>query len=95
MASVKLEKIVEKMKLENLTPELDISKIKIKQPDINRPALPMALPVSRATFSVPWTMSLAPRVMGLPLRAVLLALSAALPAGVLLALVFPFRFSSG
>ena len=60
-----------------------------------RPALPMALPVSRATFSVPWTMSLAPRVMGLPLRAVLLALSAALPAGVLLALVFPFRFSSG
>ena len=37
MASVKLEKIVEKMKLENLTPELDISKIKIKQPDINRP----------------------------------------------------------
>lgn len=42
MASVKLEKIVEKMKLENLTPELDISKIKIKQPDINRPALQMA-----------------------------------------------------
>lgn len=39
MASVKLEKIVEKMKLENLTPELDISKIKITQPDINRPAL--------------------------------------------------------
>ena len=30
------------MKLENLTPELDISKIKIKQPDINRPALQMA-----------------------------------------------------
>lgn len=42
MASVKLEKIVEKMKLENLTPELDISRIKIKQPDINRPALQMA-----------------------------------------------------
>ena len=39
MASVKLEKIIEKMKLENLTPELDISKIKITQPDINRPAL--------------------------------------------------------
>ena len=39
MASVKLEKIVEKMKLENLTPELDISKIKIKQPDINRVTL--------------------------------------------------------
>ena len=42
MASVKLETIIEKMKLENLTPELDISKIKITQPDINRPALQMA-----------------------------------------------------
>lgn len=42
MASVKLESIIEKMKLENLTPELDISKIKITQPDINRPALQMA-----------------------------------------------------
>ena len=34
--------IIEKMKLENLTPDLDISKIKITQPDINRPALQMA-----------------------------------------------------
>ncbi|MDE7403892.1 MAG: HPr(Ser) kinase/phosphatase, partial [Lachnospiraceae bacterium] len=42
MAKVKLEQIIEKMKLENLTPELDISKIKITQPDINRPALQMA-----------------------------------------------------
>ena len=42
MASVKLETIIEKMKLENLTPQLDISKIKITQPDINRPALQMA-----------------------------------------------------
>ena len=42
MASVKLDQIIEKMKLENLTPELDISKIKITQPDINRPALQMA-----------------------------------------------------
>ena len=42
MAHVKLEQIIEKMKLENLTPELDISKIKITQPDINRPALQMA-----------------------------------------------------
>ena len=33
MANVKLEQIIEKMKLENLTPELDISKIKITQPD--------------------------------------------------------------
>ena len=42
MASVKLEQIVEKMKLQNLTPEIDISEIKITQPDINRPALQIA-----------------------------------------------------
>ena len=42
MASVKLEKVIERMKLENLTPEIDISTVKIKQPDINRPALQMA-----------------------------------------------------
>ena len=43
MASVKLESIIEKMKLENLTPDIDISKIKITQPDINRPALQLAV----------------------------------------------------
>lgn len=42
MSSVRLTDIVEKMKLESLTPELDISEIKIKVPDINRPALQMA-----------------------------------------------------
>ncbi len=42
MSSIKLESIIEKMKLENLTPELEISKIKITQPDINRPALQLA-----------------------------------------------------
>ena len=42
MASVKLESIIEKMKLENLPPDIDISKIKITQPDINRPALQLA-----------------------------------------------------
>lgn len=42
MPSVKMEKIVEKMKLTNLTPELDITKVRIKVPDINRPALQMA-----------------------------------------------------
>ncbi len=42
MASVSLEKIVEKMKLVSLTPEIDFKKIKITQPDINRPALQMA-----------------------------------------------------
>ncbi len=42
MASVLLTQIEDKMKLQNLTPEIDISKIKITQPDINRPALQMA-----------------------------------------------------
>ncbi|MBE5878592.1 MAG: HPr(Ser) kinase/phosphatase [Lachnospiraceae bacterium] len=42
MASVSLSKIVEKMKLEPITPELEIKGVKIKQPDINRPALQMS-----------------------------------------------------
>ena len=42
MASVSLKTIIERMKLENLTPELDIKKIRITQPDINRPALQLA-----------------------------------------------------
>ena len=39
MASISLTKVIEKFKWENLTPEIDISKIKVTQPDINRPAL--------------------------------------------------------
>ena len=42
MASVSLMRIIDKMKLENLTPEIDITGIKITQPDIIRPALQMA-----------------------------------------------------
>lgn len=42
MASISLLKIIEKMKLENLTPEIDLDGIKINQPDINRPALQLA-----------------------------------------------------
>lgn len=42
MASVRLQKVIEKMKLENLTPEIEVDKIKITQPDINRPALQIA-----------------------------------------------------
>ena len=42
MASIRLTKVIEKMKLENLTPELDIANVKITQPDINRPALQLA-----------------------------------------------------
>ncbi len=41
MASVKLNKVIEKMKLDNLTPEIDMEHIKVTQPDINRPALQM------------------------------------------------------
>lgn len=42
MASVKLEKLIEKFKLENLTPDIEIKNIRITQPDVNRPALQMA-----------------------------------------------------
>ena len=39
MAFVKLTEVIEKEKLVNLTPEIDVTRIKIKQPDINRPAV--------------------------------------------------------
>jgi HPr kinase/phosphorylase len=42
MQSVSLTRIIEKMKLESLTPEIDITKTKITVPDINRPALQLA-----------------------------------------------------
>lgn len=42
MASVSLFRVIEKMKLENMTPDIDVKKIKVIQPDINRPALQMA-----------------------------------------------------
>ncbi len=42
MASISLTKVIEKWKWENLTPEIDISKINITQPDINRPELQLA-----------------------------------------------------
>ncbi len=42
MASISLSKIIEKMKLENLTPDIDITDIRVTQPDINRPALQIA-----------------------------------------------------
>lgn len=42
MASINLTKVIDKFKWENLTPEIDISKIKVTQPDINRPALQLA-----------------------------------------------------
>ncbi len=39
MYTVELKKLVDKMHLENCTPEIDFSHIKISQPDVNRPAL--------------------------------------------------------
>ena len=42
MASVSLTDIIDKMKLKNLTPEIDVNSIRVTQPDINRPALQMA-----------------------------------------------------
>ena len=42
MASIGLAKVVDKMKLENLTPDIDIKHVKVMQPDINRPALQLA-----------------------------------------------------
>jgi len=42
MASVALQAVIDKLKLENVTPDIDISNIKITQPDINRPAIQIA-----------------------------------------------------
>ncbi len=42
MPSVSIEKMIEKLNLKNLTPEVDITQKKITQPDINRPALQLA-----------------------------------------------------
>ena len=40
--AVRLTEVIEKMSLTLLTPEIDVSKIKILQPDINRPAIQLA-----------------------------------------------------
>ena len=42
MYTVDLVKLIEKMNLENCTPDVDVKKIKISQPDVNRPALQLA-----------------------------------------------------
>ncbi len=42
MASISLKKLVDKMKLENLTAEIDVESKRITQTDINRPALQLA-----------------------------------------------------
>ncbi len=42
MANIKLTRLIDKMKLVHINTEVDLSKIKITQPDINRPALQLA-----------------------------------------------------
>lgn len=42
MNSVKLSKLIDKMKLENLTPAIDVSNIMIEEYDVNRPALQLS-----------------------------------------------------
>ncbi|MBB2184176.1 HPr kinase/phosphorylase [Lachnospiraceae bacterium MD1] len=42
MYTVELVRLIEKMSLENCTPEIDINSIKLSQPDVNRPALQLA-----------------------------------------------------
>lgn len=42
MSGVTVNALIEKLKLENITPEIDVNKIKITQPEINRPALQIA-----------------------------------------------------
>ena len=41
MEYVALTRLIEKMKLDNLTPEVNVKGIRLTQPDINRPALQM------------------------------------------------------
>lgn len=42
MYTVELTRLIEKMNLENCTPEIDIKNIMLSQPDVNRPALQLA-----------------------------------------------------
>ena len=42
MGAVSVSRLIEKMKLVNLTPDINVEDIRITQPDINRPALQMA-----------------------------------------------------
>lgn len=42
MYTVQLSSLIEKMNLENVTPDIDTKHIKLSQPDVNRPALQLA-----------------------------------------------------
>ena len=48
MASVSLTRVIEKMKLENLTPEIDVKHVKITQPDINLSLIHISEPTRRS-----------------------------------------------
>lgn len=39
MYGVTIAEVIEKMKLKNLTPEIDVEKAVLSHPDVNRPAL--------------------------------------------------------
>lgn len=42
MESISLTKVIEKMKLENLTPEVEVKGIRLTQSDLHRPGLQIA-----------------------------------------------------
>jgi HPr kinase/phosphorylase len=42
MYTVQLSQLIEKINLENVTPDIDVGHIKISQPEVNRPALQLA-----------------------------------------------------
>ena len=54
--AVSIKQLIDKLELQNLTPEVDITGIKVTQPDINRPALQLAgyfEPVSYTHLTLP------------------------------------------
>jgi hypothetical protein len=62
MGSVSIERVIEKFKLKNLTPQINVENIKIHQPDINRPVILSILrrrdPRSSGLWSFPtWKIS--------------------------------------
>ena len=42
MYGVTVAELIEKMKLKNVTPEIDAEKVVLSHPDVNRPALQLA-----------------------------------------------------
>ena len=42
MYGVTIQELIDKMKMKNVTPEIDVEKIVLTHPDVNRPALQLA-----------------------------------------------------